>query len=287
MYFISLLVFLMFCYVNKIEQSKFSIAYNLLLIQSIIPPHPLSLNSPGWAASVEIVFYFMFPFILLILKRLEVTTKAMLVYSLLLWFATQACLVFVLNNGYYGGFPSISHDFIYYSPISHLCSFLLGIGGAMLFNDLSNRINASESRRNLILTLSLVLPFFIMYVVVDVDKNANIKLPWGSSLFAPLFLMTILSMSLFHSKFTKVLCFPVFVLLGEASYSIYILQYPMHLFYEKHITPSINIHQGYHFLIYLIALVLISVVTHRLIENKIIIKAKKTLIQRSYPVANK
>ena len=60
---------------------------------------------------------------------------------------------------------------------------------------------------------------------------------------------------------------PVLVLLGEASYSLYILQKPVHGLYDKIITPRIPLSETTHFYIFLILLILISILSYHYFEK--------------------
>lgn len=82
------------------------------------------------------------------------------------------------------------------------------------------------------------------------------------------FIVFITSLALDQTWVARLLQKPGFVLLGDASYAIYILQYPVHTFYKNYITPRLgNWSDEAHFYAYLLLLILVSIVTFLWAEN--------------------
>src|SRR5262249_1967787 len=88
-----------------------------------------------------------------------------------------------------------------------------------------------------------------------------------ASLYAPAFLCLILSLAYGRNVLTRLLSLPPLVLLGEASYSIYILQVPVHKLYMKLVDPDYPVHGHLTFWPYLIVLVTMSIAALYLIER--------------------
>lgn len=240
---------------------------NLALLQAWIPPYPLTLNSPGWSLSVEAFFYLCFPFILKYIKTEKQSALFLLLASLFFWLITQVILSIVRNSGFYQGFPSPSHDLIYYFPLSHFCSFLLGVTGAYYFLK-----KGKETRINYFFSLFLIIFIFLsIFLILEnkifINNALGINLPMSSSFLAPLFLCLIYVITKSTNLITWILDRKPFVILGQASYSLYILQLPFHVFFKKKISPSLGLDYEYEFYIYLILLITISIFSYYLLEK--------------------
>lgn len=106
---------------------------SLTMMQAWVSPYPLLPNVPGWSLSVEVFFYLLFPWLLLLLQRHRVSGWLMLLAALLVYVLTQAVLSRLIQTDIYQGGPSFIHDLIFFFPLSHLCSFLLGMTAGKLF----------------------------------------------------------------------------------------------------------------------------------------------------------
>ncbi|MFH2039931.1 MAG: acyltransferase, partial [Chloroflexota bacterium] len=135
---------------------------NFTFMQAWLPPYPLSLNYPGWALSVEVLFYLIFPFVLWGIKKSNISWKNLAILALLLYFVTQATLMTLFRSGYYAGFPSVSHDLMFYFPLVHLCSFILGVSGGYIYVNNMDRFNQRGIAPTLILIFSLLLNFYLL-----------------------------------------------------------------------------------------------------------------------------
>jgi len=253
-------------YIRDREVRLTSLILNLTLLQSWFSPHPLSINPPGWALSVEAFFYFTFPFILSAIKKYNLSPTKMAAFSLLLWVVTQAILSGALSNGFYSGFPSFSHDLIYYFPLSHFCSFLLGISGGMWF------IAGKYRVKNIYLSIALVggaalLLIFFLNNESQLVKYLGFQVAFCSSFYGPLFLIFIISISMCQSKLTSLLSAKPLVLLGETSYSLYILQEPAWRIYVHYIANYFNLPPLLNFYAFFVFLVLISILSFLCFEK--------------------
>ena len=229
-YFVALLMMVVYQWLRHSEFEPLAILLNVLFLQAWISPYPLSVNSPGWSLSVEMFFYFLFPLLVMLIKRSRASSALVLAIAFGTWLLTQGLSIAALNLGGYQGYPSLSHDLMFYFPLTHLCSFLLGVAAGVWF--LSREGDALPS------TVSLPLIGLSAFVIAYMLQNAaliqwqiGLKLPFESSFLAPFFGLFIVSMALCHSRLIRVFSLRPLVLLGEASYSLYILQIPLRHLY--------------------------------------------------------
>ncbi len=234
---------------------------HLALLQSWIPGYPITLNTPGWSLSVEAFFYLCFPFLLIWVYKLG--TKPLAIFTVVLWLVTQTILLTQLNSNEYAP-KSLLHDFIYYNPLMHLNSFVAGLlCGIYLKRNPSTNGNSNT----LWLILSFCLIFLLIWARPHLEVLLSIKLAFTNGLLAPVFLLFIVSLARHKGVVTKIFSYSWLILLGEASYSLYILQKPVHGVYDKIIVPRIALSETTHFYIFLIMLIIISILSYKFFET--------------------
>jgi peptidoglycan/LPS O-acetylase OafA/YrhL len=187
---------------------------NVFLVQAWIPGNALSLNSPGWSLSVETLFYIAFPFIAGGLYLIRIRTAVVL--ALILWIVTQF-LTYYMIRAHYHGFPSKSHDLIFYFPLMHLNEFVMGIVAGTAFH---HRL-PSVFRAAFMCVLAVCAVHGLeasAQAVGLVPNNSN-------GLYAPYFVAFIWVVASLPK--IPLLEQQVAVTLGEASYALYLLQLPL------------------------------------------------------------
>ncbi|MBU1647987.1 MAG: acyltransferase [Proteobacteria bacterium] len=229
---------------------------NLFCLQSWFP-HPLSLNFTSWFVSDLLFFYCVFPPILFVLKKTRPDGWKMVTVSLLLWAFTQGVLIILiklLNTGMYAVHSYPIYELIMYFPLSHFCSFFMGICGAYFIQ--SNGVARRQGT-----TLSLLLTLFILCAVglmvqfqPELNKLADCKLPFVSSFYAPVVLVLLCHMTLSTNSLLRVLSWPKFILWGEVSYALYILQAPMHTLYKYILPEDVAVQPGMYFVWFFVLL---------------------------------
>ena len=257
-YLLAIALMLLMIYIRGKELNLISLILSLTLLQSWFSSYSLSLNSPTWVISVLVFFYFTFPMILSTVKKYNLTAIKVLVFALSLWGVTQAILSSVLSSEMYKDFPIFFNYLINYFPLSHFCSFLLGVSGGMWFNASKYAI------RNIYQSIALAgsAAFLVVFIINNQFQIANylgFKFAFASSFFAPLFLIFIISISMCQSKVAKILSAKPLVLLGEASYSLYVLQMPIYIIYRYFFAGSLELSLVSDFYLYLVFLILISI----------------------------
>ena len=75
--------------------------------------------------------------------------------------------------------------------------------------------------------LSLIAIVFCFEKQQMINTFFNIDIPYGGSYYAPLFLLMIIVFSVSNSRVTSILSIKPFVVLGEISFAVYIMQAPI------------------------------------------------------------
>jgi len=263
-YFIALLLVFVANY-TKMDNASTQLLLNVSMLQAWIPSYPLSLNSPGWSLSVEAFFYLCFPFLLWIIYRGGL--KSLMFLSIVLWIATQLLHTYWLNSPDYVPLNAL-HDFIYYNPLMHLNTFLAGLMVGILFKD--KHIRTTPSRyNNLLLLLTIVTIVLLLIIRPSFPIWFGIEIDYTNGLIVPSFLLFIILLARSQGIITTLLATPILVLLGEASYSLYILQRPVYGIYHNYIARHLSVSEQWHFYFYLLLLIAVSIASYKLFETPI------------------
>jgi len=240
---------------GRLSFSEFFI--NLFCLQSWFVS-PISFNFTSWFVSDLVFFYCLFPFILSFLKKYKPAPAHLIAASLLLWLVTQGILTTLLNSHFYLGYPSHSHDLLFYLPFPHLCSFFMGICGAYCVRayDLRERRGEVVSLLTTILLLGAVA--MLIQTLPRFTRGLGFELPFYSSLYAPVFMAVILNITLSRNAVLRMLSWPRFVFWGEVSYALYIIQAPMDELYKYLIPGLFTVSEDMKFLLFFVLLVSVS-----------------------------
>jgi peptidoglycan/LPS O-acetylase OafA/YrhL len=181
------------------------------------------INNPCWSLSVETLFYLTFPWIGVALWKLR--GAQLWLVAVLLYLGGQALVLVMV--------PHMLVDYGNLLPILHLSTFALGILLAR-WQGLTQERSSNSSRTfvwvSLAAILSLICFATVVYWIPGIPfSNLN------DGLLAPIFMGLIWSFS--HSQWlpAKLLSARWLVVLGEASYGVYLIQTPVfHVFESLH-----------------------------------------------------
>lgn len=258
------------------------LAVNILGVQSWFS-HPTALNFTSWFVSNLLFFYAIFPLIFFLLQRHRPGSALFFSGCAGLWGVTQGILIWLLNSGFYQGFPSFSHDLLFYLPLPHLCSFLLGVSGAYWVGESRPFFQQQWMHSSLLTLLLLVVVGLLIQWEPVVVRMAGGALPFQISFYAPIFLALILHIALSTNGLLALLSLPVFLLAGEISYGLYILQSPLDLLYHRLLPPSFVVQPEANFFIFsgflLVLVILLSWLEQRGMKRLLAIETMQRMAQ--------
>lgn len=190
----------------------------LLLLQSWVPPGAMSWNPVAWSLSVEALFYFLFPFLLPGLAKLS--RGSLLLAAALCW----ACSLTI--TGWYawsnpdhltviGPDQMLSFwlNVMKFFPLVRLPEFVLGMTVGLIF------LKSKSSAKSAVPLLGAGL------LAVGLAAAFSAQIPFAilhTALLAPAFAAIVYGLAL-PPKWAQFLSWAPLVLLGDASYSLYLL----------------------------------------------------------------
>lgn len=189
-----------------------------LLLQAWWPPVAIVWNGPAWSLSAEAFFYALFPWLI----RLAGPWSARrgVVVAMILLAVAEAARNAVVSVGA----PSVFRtNLLLYWPVFHLPYFILGMAIGRWFLD------AEPYRR-----VGYGWLFPIGAAATLLLFGCRSWLPWWA-LSAPVqaIVFAVLIVGAGAARQTGVLALPICVLLGEASYAMYILHEPLVFWWER------------------------------------------------------
>ena len=249
--------------VAQSQASDWSVAFGMasvvLFVQAWWPAYTTLWNFPAWSLSVECLFYALFPWLARTLARCPAV--AVLAGSYALIVLTDAHRAELLGHAGLLG-PTPPSDWLELSafPILYLPLFIFGMALARLYlfgRVLSPRLHAA------MLGIGVVL-------IVLIFGGAWMLPGWTRSdpVLALVFALIVFGGAGAASTF-PLLTRPIFILLGEASYSIYILHIPLRYCWETlaDAVPGLRGMPWLNLPLYFGFVVLVSVVVFRVVET--------------------
>jgi len=193
-------------------------------LQAWVPGAACALNCPAWSISTELFFYLMFPLLMPIaLRRPWAFAAATFVFWLLaalvyirLWQLVGDGGSIILAETEHGKSAHLASQLIKYFPIGRLPEFMLGIAAYVFWSRYRERISAPAAFAVFAALATIVLLFHRSTPEIMVHNGAT-ALAWLPLIVAA------------ASVRGGILKHPPAVLLGQASYSLYLLHGPVAL----------------------------------------------------------
>jgi peptidoglycan/LPS O-acetylase OafA/YrhL len=226
------------------------------------------IDNPNWSLAVEAVFYLIFPFI---------------AYSL--WhFSPRAALILIgiayivaVALPYLGTRLHINLEVLAYNPVFHLPEFIAGI---LLARWHTNAL-ADEDRRRALQKWCVPLVFLSICLFGVVVRYAA-SIPFvviHDGLLIPVSALSIISFASGNQLLERIFSNASFVVLGEASYSMYLIHIPV-----WHLVERAHLGDGRFFPIYLLIVLALSLASFYWLETPLrhwILKRSSTTSRES------
>lgn len=191
-----------------------------LLLQSWYPKLMLDINPPAWSLSVEAFFYAAFPLLgALGLTRLDRSGLRRAAVGLWLLSLGLSLAAFYLARTLPGADPGQIGGFRCVFPLLRLPDFLLGIAMGRLFLLGKRQQGGSHG----MWTLAAAAAILVGMALTPEASDHNL----ASSLMLAPFALLVHGLAQGGAWLGRILSRPLPVLLGEASYSLYILHWPL------------------------------------------------------------
>ena len=158
-------------------------------------------NMPAWSISAEAFAYLLFPFLTLIIYRVRLAV---------IWFAGAGLfLLWFMDSGYF-------QETIVSSSILRVSgNFLLGMV-AFTLNANGGEIVSHAQKTSILSLLSIAILFALTQASVSSGPFVSL-----------IFMLMIVALADSRDMLGKFLSFPVFIYLGEVSYSLYMVHWPV------------------------------------------------------------
>lgn len=220
-------------------------------------PGILYWNSPAWSLSVEMLWYFLFPFLFPFIRRLP--DRILPAVILLIWLtgiiAPAVYQIFLPDGPAYDWRTSTDWiEFVKFNPLVHLSDFLIGAMVGQIF------VRKMKYPPSLIMVSGIVLisvMIFSRYIPYIFVHNGLLALLFAGFIF---YLAT-------ESSGTGVLKHPLLVRLGEASYALYILHVPLHAYWSVIIKMAGIDENVFTNILYVIVAIMVSVLAYLFVER--------------------
>lgn len=191
--------------VYKNNGSLLTLIPNIFLVQSFIPSTEFffSGNAPSWSLSNEMFFYLLFPFLLFRNSLFLITTSLVIV-------------LFQVVVSKLGLSEGKQHYLIYIFPVARLLDFMVGI---LLF-----RVYCHFKDKDISINPDVFQLFSIVLLISAIAMKHYIPQAYRYDLYyiLPMSLL-IFSFAYSEGKISSFLSTKIFIILGEASFSLYLI----------------------------------------------------------------
>lgn len=237
----------------------------LAMLQAWTPWTAWYWNFPAWSISVEAFFYLSFPFFAARLSKLKRTACLGVMGAAYLLAIAPPIALYCFKH--ITGPPQLDQHLqmaVEFTPLFRLPEFIIGILLGRLYV-LGYRLKPAHSR--------MISYGSAAAILLVLSFSSSIPHPILSSGLAPLFGLLVFSLADGEGSLAKFLSLPVLILLGEASYGIYILQIPVS--YVLHTLPPIQ--EWKTFGVYSVTLIMLSLLSLKFVETPLRGRIRKWL----------
>jgi peptidoglycan/LPS O-acetylase OafA/YrhL len=206
------------------------VASELFMVQSYIPDwrYYLALNSPAWSISTEFFFYAAFPFLIFNWSK---TWIPKLCVAALLTALSISGAHYVSTLPFTYDHKQLTNYLVYINPAARMLEFVLGMCTAYAFKNVrssfasnTKAIAAIQAGSVMLVALALVTtPFSPQELSKPIPSALASWIDGSGGCIA--FACLIFSMAFSQGFVSRALSHPFLVLLGEISYSIYLLHW--------------------------------------------------------------
>jgi peptidoglycan/LPS O-acetylase OafA/YrhL len=192
---------------------------HVLMLQAWLPGLR-GIDQPNWSLSVETVFYLIFPFLGVLLWRLR--GISLWLTAAAIWIGGQIAVYLVA--------PHVLVTTAKFLPLLHISTFALGILFAR-WQQWQRRQHGSSPKRELSIAWALLTALVAVAATIywqDLLPSVNIN----AGLLSPVFALVIWACSGSRSAPARLLGARWLVILGEASFGLYLIHMPVLHFFE-------------------------------------------------------
>lgn len=193
--------------------------------------HFRAINGPSWSLSAEAFFYFLFPFVAFWIWRRKGATALWL--CLFLWGCALLAPILVTMR-YPPLFWEVDTSRLQWAvelmPIFRMFEFFAGIALCSLQRSLAERRTPAQLNR---LGYTFVISACLLFVVAIEYANHIPLLAMSNGFLLPVYGLTILGLTNIRNGLARLLSHKYLVVLGEASYAVYLLHAPIWLYFSR------------------------------------------------------
>ena len=227
-----------------------TVGTSLLLLQTFALPGGAFLNSPTWSISTEVFFYLLLPFLIPQIAKIRTQNLFPAIVVLFLLGGVGPFLYHghIFSEGlsklgvtYTSALDYYLNQFVRMGFLTRIPEFLTGVLSFRLYREV---LNQSHLKWIYIVGIAASLPFLWAMFLEGNENVENTVLYSGQFTSIPFFLMIILGLITSKAKPLNLFKTSFMVLLGEASFSLYLFHIPIKHFGQYILARLLHIDKG-------------------------------------------